>query len=150
MTFLLQALKLVGLPQKFVDLIRACVCTSWIGVSISREVDNFFLPERGLRQGCPMAPYLFIICMEVLSSLLHEAESKRIFKGLRINYAAPAVLHLMFADYLIISGKQLSWILRPPNISSISSPIDQAKWLTTQSLPFFFTNNILRTVWRQN
>ena len=103
--FLLQALNLAGRPRQFVDLIRAYVCISHIEVNINGEVDSFFLPKRSLRQGCPISLYLFIIYMEVLSSLLCEIERKGGFRGLRINYVAFAVSHLMFVDDLRIFGE---------------------------------------------
>ena len=71
-------------PTSLSSWLKACVCTSWIEVSINGEVEGFFFPERGLRQGCPMSPYLFIICMEVLFSVLCEGENKRVFGGVKV------------------------------------------------------------------
>ena len=51
-SFLLQALKLLGLTQQFINLVKAYICTFHIRVIINREVDSFFCPRSGLCQGC--------------------------------------------------------------------------------------------------
>lgn len=56
------------------------------------------VPQRGLRQGCPLSPYLFIICAQGLSSLLDRAVSKGDIHGVKVCRGAPSVSHLLFAD----------------------------------------------------
>ncbi|MCI31084.1 RNA-directed DNA polymerase (Reverse transcriptase), partial [Trifolium medium] len=55
-------------------------------------------PGRGLRQGDPLSPYLFILVAEGLTSLIHQAVSKGDIHGVRICRGAPEVSHLLFAD----------------------------------------------------
>ena len=50
-------------------------------------------PQRGLRQGDPLSPYLFILCAEGLSTLLQRAQMMG-----KICQHAPSVNHLFFAD----------------------------------------------------
>jgi len=61
------------------------------------EVDPIIL-RHGLRQENPLSPYLFIICVEGLSSLIRDAEEKRVITGTRVCRRAPPIFHLLFAD----------------------------------------------------
>jgi hypothetical protein len=69
---------------------------------------GFFTPSRGLRQGDPLSPFLFILRTEVLSRLFHQQESIGLLKGIRIAKDCPAITHLLFADDLIIFAKATS------------------------------------------
>ena len=56
------------------------------------------IPKRGLHQGCPLSPYLFIICAEGLLALLRQAETSGLINGSKICRGAPSISHLFFAD----------------------------------------------------
>ena len=56
------------------------------------------IPRRGLRQGDPLSPFLFILCTEALISLLNGAESEKKIVGLRVARASPRISNLLFAD----------------------------------------------------
>ena len=56
------------------------------------------MPERGLRQGDPLPPYLFLICVEAFSCLLHAAEESGELEGVKVCQDAPSINHLLFAD----------------------------------------------------
>ena len=60
--------------------------------------EGFITPERGLRQGDPLSPHLFILCAEVLSHLMQQAMADRSLMGVKNSNNAPAVNHLLFAD----------------------------------------------------
>ena len=67
----------------------------------SQETD-IFTPTRGIRQGGPLSPYLFLLCAEGLSSLLHFEEEAGGIEGIRVCRNAPSVSHLLFADDSLI------------------------------------------------
>jgi hypothetical protein len=72
----------VGFGLQFTNWIMSCVSSSSFVVLINGEATNFFRSGRGLRQGCPLSPLLFILVLEGLSLLLKESKAtgkERIF-----------------------------------------------------------------------
>ncbi|KAL0400959.1 UNVERIFIED_CONTAM: putative mitochondrial protein [Sesamum latifolium] len=63
---------------------------------------GFLRPERGIRQGDPLSPYLFIFCAEALSCLMQEAERRGRLRGVAVAEQAPRVSHLLFADDTLV------------------------------------------------
>lgn len=63
------------------------------------------MPQRGLRQGDPLSPYLFILAMESLSYMLSNAIVEGKINGLKISSFTLAMTHLFFANDSIIFGR---------------------------------------------
>ena len=63
------------------------------------------IPERGLRQGYPLSPFVFILCTEALVSLLNHAENKGKITQMRATCSCPSVSHLIFGDDNFFSCK---------------------------------------------
>lgn len=59
-------------PQKMIKLILSCITTSQISVLWNGEITTAFTPSRGIRQGDPLSPYIFVPCMERLSELINQ------------------------------------------------------------------------------
>uniref|UniRef100_A0A2N9EYL8 Reverse transcriptase domain-containing protein n=1 Tax=Fagus sylvatica TaxID=28930 RepID=A0A2N9EYL8_FAGSY len=64
-----------------------------------------FNPSRGLRQGDPLSPYLFILCQETLSRLIEKQLSERRINGVKASIGGPAITHVMYADDIILFSK---------------------------------------------
>ena len=96
--FLDQMMKNLGFPEKFVELIMACVRSPIFSLLINGQPTRHFTPSRGLRQGDPLSPFLFIICAEGLSTLLRDAEAKKEIHGIKIGKKVDPISHLLFAD----------------------------------------------------
>jgi hypothetical protein len=71
---------------------------------INGEASSFFKSERGLRQGCPLSPYLFILIMEGLSLLLSKKLSEQHISGIKVSKYIKMV-HLMFVDDVLLMSK---------------------------------------------
>lgn len=56
------------------------------------------LPQRGLRQGDPIAPYIYIMCAEGLSAMIRRSEQVGLLHGCKVARGAPTISHLLFAD----------------------------------------------------
>jgi hypothetical protein len=99
----LQAIMLkMGFHPTWVKLIMACVTTATYAIMVNGEPKGYVKPQRGLHQGDPLSPYLFLPCAEGLSALLRKAERESLIRGISICRRGPRISHLFFADDSII------------------------------------------------
>lgn len=66
-TFVLRSLEAMGVPEKFIHRIRLCITTPSFSVQVNGELGGYFQSARGLRKGCSLSPYLFVVCMNMCS-----------------------------------------------------------------------------------
>lgn len=66
----------LGFKDKWIRLVMDCITTSSFSVIINRTPKGMISPQRGLRQGCLLSPYFFIICTEEFSNLLIQVEKQ--------------------------------------------------------------------------
>lgn len=95
----LQAIMLkMGFTPEWVQLIMLCVTT--VSYTVLRDGNKVgpINPSRGLRQGDPLSPYLFLLCAEGVSSLITKYEKLGLIHGVRVARKAPVLSHLLFAD----------------------------------------------------
>ena len=82
-----------------------CVSTVESAVLVNGGRTENFNPSKGLRQGDPMSPYLFILCQEVLSRLIDRELLKGNFSGVKMNRGGPDISHVMYADDIMLFSK---------------------------------------------
>ncbi|KAA3481589.1 reverse transcriptase [Gossypium australe] len=82
-----------------------CITRVSYAVIINGNRGSSFQPSRGLRQGDPLSPFLFLICSEGLSALMRMAKQNGLVKGTRASRSGPAISHLLFADDCILFGE---------------------------------------------
>ena len=119
--FLYQVMNRMGFGSRWVSWIKWCISTAFFSVLFNGSPTGFFPSSKGLRQGDPLSPYLFVIGMEVLSCLLNRAVERNYFAGSRIAVGRGedlVISHLLYADDTLIffqanmeQLKYLSWIL---------------------------------------
>ncbi|KAG7537667.1 Ribonuclease H domain [Arabidopsis suecica] len=96
--FLEAVLKRLGFNEKWTSWIMACVCSVSYSFLVKGTPKGQVIPSRGLRQGDPLSPYLFILCTEVLSGLCHRAQRHGVLPGIKVAKGSPPINHLLFAD----------------------------------------------------
>ncbi|KAL6512997.1 hypothetical protein OROHE_019787 [Orobanche hederae] len=103
-SFLEHLLRAYGFPNIFVGWIMACIQTVSYRICINGQVTDCFPAKKGLRQGCPASPYLFVLAIEYLSRMLKNLHLHKDFRyhpccaPLKIN-------HLSFEDDLLLFSK---------------------------------------------
>ena len=103
--FLLAVLKQMGFGERWIKWIEWCISTVRYSVLINGSPSGFFQSSRGLRQGDPLSPYLFVIAMEVFSCLMRRAISGGFLSGWRARGRGGEgilISHLLFADDTLV------------------------------------------------
>jgi hypothetical protein len=88
----------LGFSPAWVKLVMSLVSSVTFSVLFNGAPFEVFTPSRGIRQGDPISPYLFLLAAEVLSCLLQfrSVLQSSNLQGIRVASSAPAVNHLLF------------------------------------------------------
>lgn len=89
-------------PAELSERIMLCVTTTSTKILWHGEKLEPFKPSRGLRQGDPISPYLFVLGMDKLTHLILDSVSERKWRGMRAGRRGPFITHMMFADDLVL------------------------------------------------
>ncbi|XP_057485879.1 uncharacterized protein LOC130772160 [Actinidia eriantha] len=102
--FLHDMLSALQFPPRFIGWILECITTASYSLTLNGSLHGFFKGKRGLRQGDPLSPYLFVLCLEYLSRHLGQLKENPDFNfhprcgGLKLT-------HLAFADDLVLFSR---------------------------------------------
>lgn len=83
---------------------KYCMSTASFAVLVNGGPSEFFSASKGLRQGDPLSPLLFIIVMEGLNGFICKAKKLQLLKGVSVGRRNSSidVSHLFFADDTLI------------------------------------------------
>lgn len=91
----------LGFPYEFIKWTMSCITDVSYSVLLNGEATHFFTSERGLRQGCPLSPLLFLLIMEGLSRVISSARDRHHLTGIKI-VDNLFLTHLLFVDDILI------------------------------------------------
>jgi hypothetical protein len=108
--FMFKVLDTMKLPKSFIDLVKLCYHDNTIRVKVNGIKGEPIKPTNGTRQGCPLAPLIYICAFQPFLSLIEQSE----LKGIRIpntqgSLNTPYFIKLLaFADDMLafLNGKQ--------------------------------------------
>jgi len=94
----------IGLTLEATHWIMGCVSSTNFFVLINGSSSSFFRSSRGLRQGCPLSPLLFLLIVEGLSRILLKLIEDGKIEGVLVATGIRHT-HLLFVDDVILFGK---------------------------------------------
>ncbi|KAG7576108.1 hypothetical protein ISN45_Aa03g005410 [Arabidopsis thaliana x Arabidopsis arenosa] len=103
--FLKGILMALGFSMQWITWIMGCVTSVSYSVLINGQPYGYIKPERGIRQGDPLSPFLFVLCTEALIHILTQAETEGKLTGMQFNGSGPTINHLLFADDTLLVCK---------------------------------------------
>ncbi|KAK1275589.1 hypothetical protein QJS04_geneDACA012807 [Acorus gramineus] len=96
--FPIQLLELHGFPSRWIRMVRQCIDIVHALMLINGEVAGFFPLNRGLRQGDPLSPILFVLVANILSRFCAKAVTGGWIQGLQCARGGQSVSIIQFAD----------------------------------------------------
>ncbi|XP_069152141.1 uncharacterized protein [Solanum lycopersicum] len=95
-------LRKMGFSEVFIDRVWRIMSNNWYSIVINGKRHGFFQSKRGLKQGDPLSPALFVLGAEILSRQLNLLYQNHQYKGFHMERKGPKINHLSFADDIII------------------------------------------------
>ena len=107
--YLQEVMLKMGFPTLWRKWIKECIETATASVLVNGSPTDEFSLGRGLRQGDPLSPFLFLLAAEGFNVLMKSMSVNNLFRGYQVGSHEPVVMsHLQFADDTLILGEK-SW-----------------------------------------
>ena len=97
-SFLEKIMRKLGFEERWINLMMICVKTVSYSIIVNGEPKGLIHPTRGIRQGDPLSPFLFLLCTEGLHSNISKVENDGTIRGFSLGRRSPRLTHLLFAD----------------------------------------------------
>lgn len=95
----------MGFNAHLCSLIMNCISSASLAILWNGQKLSSFTPSRGLRQGDPLSPYLFVLTMEVLGHSIQRQVIDRSWRPIKLSKEGPPISHIFFADDLLLFGE---------------------------------------------
>nr|AAD32950.1 putative non-LTR retroelement reverse transcriptase [Arabidopsis thaliana] len=103
--FIEAIMKQMGFSEKWCNWIMTCITTTTYSILINGQPVRRIIPKRGIRQGDPISPYLYLLCTEGLSALIQASIKAKQLHGFKASRNGPAISHLLFAHDSLVFCK---------------------------------------------
>ena len=103
--FIKMVLEHFGFSESMISLIMSYVYTSTTALLFNGSKLDSFPPSRGIRQGDPISPYLFLLCKEFLGAQITSMCEDKRWDKVRASRSGPSFSHVLFADDLMLFAK---------------------------------------------
>lgn len=97
----------MGFNDKWIGWIKQCLCIVKYSIVVNGGQICEISPSRGLRQGDPLSPYLFLLVADVFLVLMKKVVLKKSIGGIRMRKRCQMLSHLLFADDDLLSSSKL-------------------------------------------
>ena len=95
--FLQTIMEKMGFHSTWIGWILECICSATYYVLVNREPKGHMSPPRGIRQGDPLSPCLFLLYLEGLNGLIEHVVDRKHIKGFLLCRNGPKISHLFLA-----------------------------------------------------
>lgn len=117
--FLLDMLQAMKFPEKWILWISSCISSASANVLLNGTPSGEFILKRGLRQGDPLSPFLYLIVAEALNILMNRAVQAGLIKPAEVGRDKVRVSHIQYADntVFVVEGSKenalaIKWLLK--------------------------------------
>ncbi|XP_052290912.1 uncharacterized protein LOC112498105 [Citrus sinensis] len=124
--FISDTLREARIPPDLIQVIMTCITSATMRILWNGEATNEFIPSRGIRQGCPLSPYLFVLCIERLSHGIHNAVNVGKWRPIMLSHTGTPLSYLFFPDDLLLLAE---------------ATVEQAKVISAVLVDFCFCSN---------
>lgn len=97
-------MEFMGFHKKWLRWVKACLVSSIASVLINGRPRQEFSLQRGLRQGDPMVPFLFIMVMEGLHVAMEDPINQGLFRVISVGANNIMISHLFYTDDTLFLG----------------------------------------------
>ncbi|XP_056850727.1 uncharacterized protein LOC130500048 [Raphanus sativus] len=144
-SFIEAVMRKMGFSETWITWIMRCITSVQYRVFMNGQPKGNIIPGRGLRQGDPLSPFIFILCTEALVSLLNHAENQGKITGMRVTRACPSVNGWTWR-WLSKGGKEVlikSILLALPTyvMSTFLLPLEICENLASAIAQFWWSSN---------
>ena len=96
--YLEAVMRRMGFDEKWIRLIMICITSVSYSILVNGEPTSVIVPTRGIRQGDPLSPFLFLLCTEGLNGMIPQAANRGDIKAYALSRNSQRLTHLLFAD----------------------------------------------------